>query len=706
MLRTNHLLTATIALATLLVLAITSHAQTTAPADESAGVTEAQVPGDLILVRWDVVLNDTGLEPIKELDTPEVPTTSHMYKAMSWDANMLRANVNQAMDNKGVEKMTTACSFTRLSDGVQDSQFVLNYTLNNASHLTLSGGGPGTEQFTDTHNGRAALKLNFPGGNIQLSDAHSNDVSSIAFDGDIGPGEAVAFLASFTAKSGVAYNHLVVWEAFKAEQWQLEYIRQIQSSKWWCRHGPDGARNAANVAVVWLASGMDTDQPHTFIEHKSSDGKTIRVLGSCKVDRWPFCWWDAQGKAVRVPSEVTVTDGHLKNPLYLNIEITGPSSELTKEGPHGQPSNNSGQGQPGEFRNLGLFWTSTSGETAVVVPVGDWKLVGTIPLNGSIDVDGVTYRLDQINAAGDSAISVHFFHNTPDNAANLVTVCPVKKDGTEIDPSWLPQMTGRKYADPVNQIYQGISLDEVQSYHVWKRKRQSVMFGPLPLVPPKAPPTTITAADVAAARQVIADNQSKEAQREAQQREQASADQLKQWETGAADPSTAMGALRDLYESATKGDLQAVRQRMVAPSDVLRPAFEAYSRFITASIHARAIVLQRFGDAATATDSPTSLHMLDFAKIWATTPWQSRADGGLEYNDFAVVKGSDGQYYVDASALLQRSSPQRIAHFVQPMADRLELIAKTLTDNPTMSLDQLTQTLQSHPTSRPAVNPQ
>jgi hypothetical protein len=176
---------------------------------------------------------------------------------------------------------------------------------------------------------------------------------------------------------------------------------------------------------------------------------------------------------------------------------------------------------------------------------------------------------------------------------------------------------------------------------------------------------------------------------------------LKEFEALAADPKTPMGAERVMLEAGRKPDLQAVRHRLMCSQDDPDKLLDLTARWIVASMSLQAQAEARFGQDTVFKDAALSLmHGCEWSFV--APDWVSAPGGGLQQRgnwEMAIVKGSDGEYYVDMSKSLTHLVTLR--PFLLRQSQKMERIAQTLADNPAMTLGQFDAAMMQ-PATRPA----
>jgi hypothetical protein len=279
---------------------------------------------------------------------------------------------------------------------------------------------------------------------------------------------------------------------------------------------------------------------------------------------------------------------------------------------------------------------------------------------------------------------------------NLVTLSAVGLDGTEVDPSYLPTITGKNFGvSPPN--FQGFSLKNLKTFRVWRRKQQWVTFSGLATQPLTLPKDHVTAAELSAAVDLQNKSQQQAQVQVAQQQLETMQAKRKEWDAIPADPKTPKGALRALFEAADKGDLHGVRARMKSKQAGADQLLDVTAHLITAMQSARHLAVQRFGEANV--ESLQSVNssglgmpaMIDLEGFMMVQPWQPRSDGGLEVSNIAITKGDNGEFFVDMRETDQASLIQKAAAMTMAigMATRMDQLNQLMKDNPSLTFDQL-----------------
>ncbi len=481
--------------------------------DDSAAGANALEPGDILLAaRWDVLLNDEGLDAIKQVPAQSIKTNSKGYDAILCNADAIRAAVLQAKATNGLEGPNQDMGITQSFSGKWWMPQILYFNywrMRNGLAISFRGTAKGTEDFSDAGNQRLHLKIHYGiDGRVGKPDsvvADSNDPfpSSIEYVGDLGSGDAVAFFNTVTGPAGISYHHLIVWEVFAAAPLEMPYLR-INGCDWWCENGPERVRAISNTAVVWAAGSKHpyTQVPADF-QKTLDDGTVIRLVGLCQNFKWPYCWWDPQGLPVAPPvfgeSIDDFRDG--TTPLHALIEMRCSHEVGLQQYPTGHPRPDK-LIPAGDFTQMARVDLNNSDKVTAGAAVGPWRLVAEIDPNGSFVISDVHYQVSQVTPDGDKGFYIQVTADR--DTSDEIVLTAVTKDGAEIDPRYFRSIVFGSSQGVNASIYDGISVKDLKSFRVWQRKRQFVTFDHLPTQPIAIPKTDVTPAEVAAAQALLA----------------------------------------------------------------------------------------------------------------------------------------------------------------------------------------------------------
>ena len=567
---------------------------------------ESQVPGDVRVARWDVILNDNGLESVDSTDNSVVHTSSVGYSGAIFNADALRAAVNAAQAVGGLEGGSQSMAYTQIfGNGMYNmQQLYFNYFQGQGAHVGLQGNALGTETYDSPDAGHIHINLNYTQFNRQLLEGNNGQLrftplenkASIIYDGQLRPGDALAFSGTFKGGDKIEYRHMIVWEVFKAEQRYQQNFQVMQDSERWCQFGPKTIRDDADIALVWEAQAK---HPASTVapkwEQTLEDGKKVRLIGVTRTDKWLYCWWDADGQPIENHDWISFNKYYQNQPVWFSVEVTGPAEEWKRQTPTGNPGFNRGQ-LTNPFRINTSMAAEQAGQAVVGVPVGPWEQIGEIKKGGLIKVGNTTFRLRDVQSPSPNYMYAQFFPERGNmNSDEIVTLSAVGQDGTEVDTNSSPSITGKNYGTPLPN-FQGMSLKNLKTFHVWKRKQQWVTFSGFaqqPLTPPK---DHVTAEEISAAKELQDKAQQQIQVQSIQQQMAGMKDKLKAWRAIPVDPKTPKGALRALFEAARKGDLQGVRARMKASQPDSGPMLDLAARLITATQFVRTTAIARFGE--------------------------------------------------------------------------------------------------------------
>ena len=682
----------------------------------------SQPAEDIQVARWDILLNDNGMDPFDQLNHKGVETTSKGYRAGIYNASELRAAVITTKGLGGLEGGNqNVCVSQNNGGGPQrfmNRGFYFSYYGGPNPKTGIQGNSDGNETVEATADGsHAHLHIDYQQMQLQLWERDANrrqqmtqqkDPLSINYDGQLAPGEAIGFIAQLKGTGGSFY-HLVVWESFKSQQRYMQFFQNINSPEIWCQMGPEQIKQDADVSFVWGSKAKhDASQVAPKWEQKLEDGKTLKLTGITRSDKYLFCWWDADGQPIVSPGSVWLGNNSQLT-IFYTVAIHGTHDEFGLQTPTGHPGeNNARPPETGDYDSMNSFSTfnGNNGTIKVGVAVGPWQQAGELrKTGGNITIDGVPYRLSNVNKEGDNDFYCQFFPSgrgagRADNPS-VVALSAVLTDGTEVDQNWLQQVFGEGYGFGGPNFH--ADLAKVKSFHAWKRKLQWVSFTDFAAEPTQPPPENVTAEELRAAVGVHEEQEQKQRVEDVRKQLEAVKAERAKWEAIPADPSTARGALRAMFKSAAAGDLDAVRKRIKAKQSDAGPTLDLIARFITVGQSAWANAAARFGEAdiTVINGNPAAPNpgLMNFElQLYNNNnqPWTDQPDGGIKGQELAVVKGDDGQYYVDFTQTVEQSkSTPQMTQMLVPMADRMEAINKLLKDNPNITLAEFHDALSS-----------
>ncbi len=352
-------------------------------------------------------------------------------------------------------------------------QLYFNYYQGPTPHLGLQGNAEGNETYSTGDAGRMHIVLSYASFNSQVYQPSANGngrrtttpfdkKAMISYDGQLAPGDALVFSAPITTKAGANFRHLIVWEAFKSDQRYQQSFQMIGDPQRWCQLGPQGVRNAVDVASVWGAEAKpQTPEAAAKWEQKLEDGKVVHLKGITRTDKWLFCWWNGDGLPVALNDWVQINRYNKDTPVWFSAEVTGSPDEWKMQTPTGHPSQNFGQQQTGEFNQGTSLTVDATGKAEIGVTVGPWEQLGEIKKGGTIKVDNVTYSLRDIGGNDTDFMYVQFYPTRGTDDKNLVTLSAVKQDGTEVDSSYIQSIKGRNYGTS-QPNFQGFGYERCQ----------------------------------------------------------------------------------------------------------------------------------------------------------------------------------------------------------------------------------------------------
>jgi hypothetical protein len=476
-------------------------ADTSAPATRpgtNADQDELLRPGSILVARWNALLDHQSAASIEALGTAQ-QSESRVYQAMTMSASALRNALAEARSRKGVLATGSTVDFGKSESG--DNQLKIGQPLavqlvvRTPRRITLQSDWSGFDAFDPTDRNSVHIVLKHANLGLQLSEepqkpnaATEPSEQSIMYDGRLKPGEALAFLGTFTDASGTNYHHLVVWEAFRAEGWEAPNIGREGSgisAEWWIKYGPAKLRALADVAAVWASRAKHApDDPPAAYSVVLDNGAGARLLGFCEPSNYNFCWWDPAGNPIDAPMHMGLQSFGLRRPYTYAIEIRGSTTEPETPLP---PAN--GKKAAADWK-LTIAGFRPSDRIETILGVGPWKDVGELNQDQSLTVDNVTYNMATMGGVRFKYARLQ--RNVSSN--DRMTLSLVSDDGNEIGPDWTDN--GPKGAEVG---FSRLPQSGVKMFHLWLRKGHVVTFADFALSPNVRPPIAVTRDEVLAA---------------------------------------------------------------------------------------------------------------------------------------------------------------------------------------------------------------
>ena len=471
-----------------------------------ADLDELTHPGSILAARWHVLLNDRAAGAIERLGTL-VKTDSRFYRGLLFGASPLRSAVAHVNMEGGVlaspvlvdfgnplplqNRIQFYCSYMVLSNPTSPTPVELR--INQPSH-------PVCDEFDPPGKDSIHIVLNHPDLNFKLTESGKPGAAtgkqSILFDGQMKPGEAVGFLATYTGPSGTRYHHLIVWEIFRAEAWETWAFPEANSGfscDWWLRNGPGKVRRLADTAVVWAARAKHAfDDPPAADVITLENRATVKLLGFSRPDRYGFCGWDPAGNPIAAPVRISADDSirGVSNFCYVMETQESPTERPWPVRPFGFGARM--DSAPRTF----VAAVPASGPISTVMGVGPWTQIGSIGTSTPLKAANLTYTI-----TGSRSFGPGFWVTYQRSAAehDFMALTAVRRDGKEVA-SDEGAMVGVSVSFKVHSArFFGISTDDVKAYHLWLRKGHVVSFANFALVPNQEPPQSVTRDELLAA---------------------------------------------------------------------------------------------------------------------------------------------------------------------------------------------------------------
>ena len=664
---------------------------------------ESKVPGQIQLVRWDMVLNDKGESLILPALVP-IDTPSKGFQAYRCNGLALRKAAAEALNAGGVERVAGEIEYGRVW-GQQDQ---INLTFSWGNHLSstpnakvlmsFGDNNESTKTFTRTLGNRIKLALqhDVPRPMVQelVNDWQRREfpAAKVACDTELAPGDAIVFIGTFPAPSGRAYYGMAVWESFTAGKADMTRINAIRDAGWWCRFGPGKVRQWSNIATVWAQHGTPSTPaqlaPFTI---SLQDGKTARLVALTNPSRWPFCWWDPAGNpTTEFNGIVSFWNGELPKGVSAIIEIDGPAQEYVIASPTGHPDFNP-ESPYSEVVALAIPQTDATKHTLQTgILVGPWKELARMKATDKVTIGDTAYRTSRAGSFGDTSFLVQF-----DISGPLVDedVLVAVGDGKQ---AWrgrgnLASLSPDKSTLSDQPNFSGIPLAKLEYFKLMRRKRQQITFTGIATEPKILPPAAATSEQARAAEKRLAD-------RADQARLQALLDARKAWQQTLADPTTPKGALRAFANAILKNDPAAAESLLLASTPQAAAFGHNFVALMITHQQAYTIAAQRYGELAIHDNLAGRLSHLD--DDFADIKIKSLSDGTADFGGLILRKNAAGQYRFDMDLFARDHAME-----MNFQAQRLAEIIRLLNSNPTLTLDALKAALQRPLTTNPANEP-
>jgi hypothetical protein len=685
---------------------------------------EAQVPGQVQLARWDMLLNQAGADAVKKVAQP-ADSTSKTFAAMTANGFELRQALADAITNNGVEHVSQNMAYAQSYGDPSGSSLMipqgmfLNYYNNgrsqNRSNIQLSGNAQQSADSVLREAGdKIKIKLNEQQFNMQINEGGRNSTRvrgtmSIQYDGELNPGDAVLMLAPITAPSKTVYYELIVWETFKADSAAIQLFQNERDSGWWCQNGPAKLRKWAAVASIWEAQASHEAEkvPAKYIK-KLDDGKEIQLLGLCRPSDAPFCWWDGDGNAIsNGPNNNVGYEGDPPTGLWAAFEVTGSGKEYRMEHPATQPindnNNNPPEDQPYSQMEATLVGDGTP-QVEIGVTVGPWIELAQVNVGDTKQFEGVTFTITRPQSQGQQNFYVQFGQDkSSDNVFALSAVGPDGKEANSYSYEQAIQFGHPTFTGNRSMIaqFQDMAMTDVQYYRLCERKRQFVTFDGFaanPLTPVK---TDFTPDELAAAMKTKADQveaQRKKSVDEALKTQQAA---RKDWDAVVADRTNPpKGTLKFFVEAAGNDDEKTVRAMIASDNAADSTALDTIAHMLTLGESnwkkandklgaEKMLELQQSNNGA--------MVLMDFGLEFTQMGWTKADDGtwtsGRGGTPLIIRKDDSGQYVLDLGPVVREKGADQ---GMKQMAAVQEKIAKVL-DQPDVTIDQLREAAAFNP---------
>ncbi len=316
------------------------------------------------------------------------------------------------------------------------------------------------------------------------------DPRTVGFDGEIQVGQSLAFLGQYTAKSGTPYFHLYVFEAFKAEERQMQVLENERGIRRWLEDGPENLKLVADAARTWAAKATHPRaQVQPEFQRTLEDGKILKLEALTLPAKWPFCFWDAMGEPTEGLPGINSINGDPTKNLVASVHVTGPRTEWKSA--HSPMGENNIPMEYTDWQTTELPANSNSVDVGVLV--GPWTKIGELKTGESVTIDDVNYGIDQPYPYADQRFLVHFrISGVTSDEICLTAVGPEDKElsGGYAKTIIFDKSAGGAKSETQPNFY-GFAYKQVKYFRLWKRKREWVTFSNFATNPKTKPQTFV-----------------------------------------------------------------------------------------------------------------------------------------------------------------------------------------------------------------------
>jgi RNA polymerase sigma factor (sigma-70 family) len=472
------------------------------PAPTTTGESpESRVPGLTQLAEWDVLLTEAGYRSIADVGRP-IDSPSRVYQARLCDAAALRHGVAAAQAAGGVPLVSHQAYGLGLPQAVYDGK---RYTRQLFTQYDPPTAGPWiyfsatsqrhADRFDRQPDGTVAIHLDHPDLDGGVAEREYENPwrtpSGITFDGSVIPGQTVAFVGRFRGRSGMAYYHLMAWEAYRATPTQAFVMGFPTDAGWWCRTGPEPLRLWADQARVWAdwtGSGRPFGPPS--LQRKLPDGELVWLFALCRPSEYPWCWWDPAGKPAAMGQGIPFNSG-LPDGLWAELDVSPPLDQIGRFQP---PTGDESWGEQ-EMPTGSNHQRIDDGPKPlhVGVPVGLWTEAGQLRYGQPVTAGGVRYEIqvDPDNPYWPKLTR----RGVLDDQFHLVGV---HRDGSKASPFQVNRelMWGEPglRRDLTESVFAGDMPNQIDHFSIRIRKRAFVTFDGFATRPATVPPAHLTRA--------------------------------------------------------------------------------------------------------------------------------------------------------------------------------------------------------------------
>ncbi len=564
----------------------------------------------------------------------------------------------------------------------------------------IMGNSSGTDSLTRTAANLGHLKISHPDLHVSIAQLTGNTRwidqpgQSIAYDGEMSPGQAVAFMGQLPRVAGRDFVHVIVYETFQADAAQMPMIAEERDAKSWCEGGPSRLRHWADAARVWSArTTHPANQVAAPFQVALEDGKVARLEMLSRPLQWPFCWWDAEGNPVQSLHSILPYNGDPPDGLWAHLTVTSTNAQESRRMAGALDEADNTVHPPGSFGPLvDTFTGELRNEERVEfgILVGPWKQIGTLEMDVPQTINGVTYTIRRPNPFDAKSFLIHFIRQGMlENEDRLV---PVDAGGKSLSESGSPTIvtsheTGKQRVEAQPNFY-GTAVANIKEWRVLQRRRQWITFNAF-ATNPKTPPAIEVTHQAALAAEAEQKRAAERARQEALQRRR------EEWRAVAADRRSERGVARMLVNAVDSHDEAAVLRVLTASEERVRSALPAMAHFLVESAALQKEAVKRFGEQPldeALKGIPQWPMFRGLEREFIETEWGRTRDGAARVGGF-IFKWQGEQRFT--CEIEYPPMVENVAERVERMTGSVKRLSQVLEANPQLTMPEFKAAIET-----------